>query len=254
VPLVLAVPVAWATRTPTTVLEAGIHQGPLVIDSRRKVVGRPGTTVRGGIRITADGVKLSNVTVVGGEHGIEIRGAKNVVLENVTVRGATLDGIFARRSSVKVDGCVVETSRPMAQGIDISFGMGVGPSVVQDCRVVGGLEGIATHFTHVDVRDNHVSGTSLRGIAMTEMSMGHVDDNEVFDALGVGIFCGDYSDCSISGNLVSGTRHDYASQVRTRAGYAIQAHYGASAKLNDNRLVGNAQEFGAFINAEIRHD
>jgi hypothetical protein len=254
VPLVLAVPVAWGTRTPTTVLEAGTYQGPLVIDSRRKVVGRPGTIVRGGIRITADGVQLRNVTVIGGEHGIEIRGAKNVILRNVTVRGATLDGIFARRSSVNVDGCTVETSRPMGQGIDISFGMGVGPSVVQNCRVVGGLEGIATHFTHVDVRDNHISGTSLRGIAMTEMSMGHVDDNQVFDALGVGIFCGDYSDCSISGNLVSGTRHDYASQVRTRAGYAIQAHYGASAKVADNRLVGNAQEFGAFINAEIRHD
>ena len=252
VPLVLAVPVAWATRTPTTVLEAGVHEGPLLIDSRQKVAGRPGAIVRGGIKITADGVKVSNVTVVGGEHGFEIRGAKNVVLRDVTVRGATLDGIFARRSSVTVDGCVVATSGAMAQGIDISFGMGVGPSVVEDCHVVGGLEGIATHFTHADVRDNHVSGTSLRGIAMTEMSMGSVDDNEVVDALGVAIFCGDYSDCSIEGNVISGTRADAASQVRTRGGYAIQAHYGASATIANNRLVGNARGLGAFINAEIR--
>ena len=254
IPLVVALPVAWATRTPTNVLGAGVHEGPLVLDTRQKLVGREGAIVRGGIRITAGGVQVRGVTVLGGEHGIEIRGAKNVLLEDVVVRGATLDGISARQSSVTIDGCVVETNGPMAQGIDISFGMSVGPSIVKSCRVTGGMEGIATHMTHATVRENHISGTTLRGIAMTEMSMGEVDDNQVHDALGVAIFCGDYSICGIDGNVVTGTRPDKPETGRTRAGYAIQAHYGGRVRLGDNHLAGNARGIGAFINAGIRRD
>ena len=53
------------------------------------------------------------------------------------------------------------------------------------------------------IRDNRVTGTELRAITMTEMSMGTIEDNEVTEALGVGIFCGDYSECEIEDNEVS---------------------------------------------------
>ena len=71
------------------------------------------------------------------------------------------------------------------QGIDISFGFDLAPSVVEGCTVTG-IEGIVTHFARVLVRDNHVSNTELRAITMTEMSMGKIEDNEIDGAVGVG--------------------------------------------------------------------
>lgn len=252
--LLLPVPVALATRTPTTHLEAGVHQGPLVIDDRRKVIGEPGAVVSGGIVIEASGVLVRDVAVVGGKHGILITNSTGVVLERVAVRGSELDGISARGSSVTIRDCVIHSLLGAhAQGIDISFGMTKAPSLVEGCDVLGGYEGIVTHFAHADLRGNRVSDTSHRGITMTEMSMGHVEENEVSDALGVGIFCGDYSECDIHRNTVFGTRAD-AEGGTSRAGYAIQALYGASATVNDNRLARNARGEGAFINAEIVRD
>ena len=144
------------------------------------------------------------MTVRGGEYGIEVDGADSVELDDVVVEGAELDGINVRRSQVEIRDCTIR-SLPAAytQGIDISFGFDLHPSLVERCTVTGGREGIVTHFAMVMVRDNHISGTELRAITMTEMSMGMIEDNEVDDALGVGIFCGDYSECEIEDNTIS---------------------------------------------------
>jgi hypothetical protein len=125
------------------------------------------------------------------------------------------------------------------------------PSVIDGCMVVGGAEGIVSHTANVDIRDNDVTGTSLRAITVTEMSMGMVDENRVRDALGVGIFCGDYSHCEIEGNLVLNTRPDYASADRTRLGFPIVAHYGAAAQLRGNSLDQNARGAASFLHARI---
>ena len=49
------------------------------------------------------------MTVVGGEHGIEVDDAENVVIDSVRVEGASLDGINARRSSVRIEDCTIES-------------------------------------------------------------------------------------------------------------------------------------------------
>jgi len=244
--------VAWATQPPVVRLEAGIHEGPLILDRSQRLLAEPGAVVRGGIVVTANDVTVSDVTVIGGEHGIEVDGAERVLLERVTVLGATRDGINVRRSTVTIRDCVVrELVGTHAQGIDVSFGFDLAPSTIEGCTVVGGMEGIVTHFAHAVVRDNRVSGTTLRGITLTEMSMADVQDNEVDGALGVGIFCGDYSVCRIEDNFVSGTLPDRESGDRTRLGFGIVAHYGAAATLVDNRLRGNAQPTGSFLRARI---
>jgi len=244
--------VAWATQPPVVRLAAGVHQGPLVLDRSQRLVGEPGAVVRGGIVVTADDVTVRDVTVVGGDFGIEVDGAERVVLERVNVLWAGLDGINVRRSTVTIRDCVVrEPIGSHAQGIDISFGFDLGPSVVERCTVTGGMEGIVTHFARALVRDNRVSETSLRAITLTEMSMADVEDNEVQDALGVGIFCGDYSVCRIEENSVSGTVADVESGDRTRMGFGILSHYGADATLADNRLRGNARPVGSFLRARI---
>ena len=243
---------AWAVEPPTVHLAAGVHQGPLVLDHAQTLIGEPGAIVRGGIVITADDVTVRNVTVRGGEYGIEVDGADSVELDDVVVEGAELDGINVRRSQVEIRDCTIR-SLPAAytQGIDISFGNDLHPSLVEGCTVIGGREGIVTHFAMVMVRDNHVSGTELRAITMTEMSMGMIEDNEVDGALGVGIFCGDYSECEIEDNTVSNVRPDLDSGDLTRLGVAIQAHRGAEAELRDNEVSSSPGGIAAFVDATI---
>jgi parallel beta helix pectate lyase-like protein len=244
--------VAWATQPPTVHLSAGIHQGPLLIDHSQKLIGDRGAVVRGGIVITSDDVTVSNIAFTGGEIGIEIDGAENVKIEHVRISGTSLDAIQARRASVTIRDCLIHSALgEYTQGIDISFGFDLPPSLIEGCTILGGREGIVTHFANVHIQDNHVSGTTLRALGLTEMSMVMVEGNDVQNALGVGIYCGDYSECMIEDNVVGGTRPDMTSGDRTRMGYAIVAHSGAKAEIADNELSRNASVAKAFLGARI---
>jgi hypothetical protein len=244
--------VAWATQPPTVHLSAGIHQGPLLIDHSQKLIGDRGAVVRGGIVITSDDVTVRNIAFTGGEIGIEIDGAENVKIEHVRISGTSLDAIQARRASVTIRDCLIHSPvGEYTQGIDISFGFDLPPSLIEGCTILGGREGIVTHFSNVHIQDNHVSGTTLRALGLTEMSMVMVEGNDVQNALGVGIYCGDYSECLIEDNVVGGTRPDMASGDRTRLGYAIVAHSGAKAEIADNELSRNASAAKAFLGARI---
>jgi hypothetical protein len=245
---------AWAKLPPTITLPAGVHRGPLVLDTSQRLVGEPGAVVEGGIVIVADDVTVKGVTVIGGQHGIEVDGAIDVTLDDVRVSGSSIDGINVRRSEVTIRDCVVQSSGRYAQGIDVSAGFDLAPSTVEGCLVHGGQEGIVSHFAHVRLVRNTVTGTSLRGITVTEMSMGSIERNEVRGALGVGIFCGDYSECEIEKNAVSDIRADHVSGDRTRLGFAIVSHYGAEARVADNDLAHNGAGIAAFIDATVVAD
>jgi parallel beta helix pectate lyase-like protein len=192
---------AYAVRPPTVHLH-GVVQGPLVIRHAQTLVGG---TVKGGILIRADHVTLRDVTVVGGENGIDIEDAEHVMLDGVHVTGVTLDGIHARRASVMIEDCSVSSpAGPWVQGIDISFSMDKKMSMVERCTISGVREGIVTHMTMVDLAHNRVIGTTLRGIDMGEMSMGTIRHNTVVDSKGVGILCLDHSECEIEHNTIDG--------------------------------------------------
>jgi hypothetical protein len=234
-------------------LASGLHRGPYVIDRRERLVGERGAVVLGGILVRHSDVTISHVTVVGGENGIVVDGVDNVVLDHVTVSHSTLDGIHVRRAAVTVKHCFVDMRGiRYGQGIDISYGSDRGESVVKDCRVVGGQEGIVTHSAMAMVTGNQVQSTTLRAISMTEMSMGALEHNTVRNANGVGIFCGDHSMCSIQRNNVEGTRSDRSNGDETRAGYGIEVQFGAEAELGRNRLAHNPLPLGVFFNSLVR--
>jgi parallel beta helix pectate lyase-like protein len=247
----LVIGVAWTTQPPTVHLARGVHQGPLVLDFAQKLVGEDGAIVRGGIKVLADDIVVRNVTVVGGPNGIEVDDARDVVLDDVRVVGARLDGIHVRRSMVEITDCRIDSPSGYTQGIDISFAADLGMSLVEDCWVTGGQEGIVTHSANAMIRDNTVRRTTLRAITMTEMSMGEIEGNTVLQGLGVGIFCGDYSHCEIERNTVTGTRADRASGDASRLGIAVEAHYHAKADLHRNELAGNPVGVAAFADAEV---
>jgi hypothetical protein len=242
---------AWSERPPTVFLEAGVHEGPIVLAAPQRLVGEPGAVVRGGILVTSDDVVVRDLTVLGGENGIEVDGAEHVLLERVRVSGAELDGIHVRRGHVTIRDCIVQMAGPYRQGIDISFAFDLQPSVVEGCTVIGGQEGIVGNSARVVIRQNRVSGTTLRGISVNEMSMGSVVENAVVDALGIGIFCSDYSHCDISSNSVAGTQPDKASGDGTRMGYGIVALFGAKATIQGNELEDNHRRTLAFADAHI---
>jgi parallel beta-helix repeat protein len=139
----------------------------------------------------------------------------------------------------------------LGQGIDISYNMNMGMSMVEGCTVVGGMEGITTHSSMTDIVHDKVSGTELRGISVTEMSMGTVIDNEVSGALGIGIYCNDRSMCMIEHNTVLDTRPDIASGNPTRRGYGVLASFQSQASLRGNQLSSNPVPMGAVINSQI---
>jgi hypothetical protein len=247
----VAAGVGFVTRPPTVTLSAGVHQGPIVIDREEILVGKPGAVVRGGIVIRADGVRLRNITVVGGENGIVVERARRVVLDHVRVLGARMDGIHVRFSQVMIHDCSVALTGPYTQGIDISYSGFQGMSAVEGCDVSGGSEGIVTHSSMVMVSGNRVHGTSLRGITMSEMSMGHVTENHVSDARGVGVYCGDHSECEIERNIVANTTFERSGDV-ARVGIGIVANYYALAELEDNVLIGNPTPVAAFSGSRFR--
>jgi nitrous oxidase accessory protein NosD len=251
--VVVVLGTAAATQPPTLVLEAGFYEGPLVLDRPQVLDGSAGTVVRGGIVITSDGVTVRDVIVVGGKNGIEVHDSTNVRLENVMVSEATMDGIHARRSSLKVEGCSIRLKGEYTQGIDISFAFDLPGSRVERCTVVGGQEGIVSHMAHVDFRRNYVRETTLRAITVSEMSMGSVSRNVVEDALGVGIYCGDYSHCDIRRNVVRDTRANRRSSDRYAHGHAILSHFYARATVSGNVLERNANDMRAAPDSVIRY-
>jgi len=245
--------VAYALRPPVVHLATGVHQGPLVITRREVLVGEPGAIVRGGIVVRANGVTIRDVTVVGGENGISIEGYRDTMLDHVSVSGAKLDGIHVRFGGVMIKDCNVDMlGNELGQGIDISYNMDMGMSMVEGCNVVGGMNGIVTHSSMTEIARNHVSRTTMMGISMTEMSMGMVQSNEVRNALGVGINCGDRSMCEIRKNVVIGTRSDAAGGNTTRAGFGVSVLFGAEAALAGNDLTKNAASVGVFQNSAVR--
>jgi nitrous oxidase accessory protein NosD len=193
---------------------------------------------------------VKNVTVLGGENGIDVESSRRVMLDGVHVLGATQDGIHVRFSGVMIRNCTIAMSRPFTQGIDISYSMGDGMSSVEGCDVSGSTEGIVTHSAMVMVMGNRVHGTTLRGITISEMSMGEVSQNEVTGTTGVGVYCGDHSQCDIANNVVTDTRSDGTGNLAER-GVGIEANFFAEADLYRNVLVGNPAPVASFDNSEI---
>jgi hypothetical protein len=246
---------AYAVRPPTVHLHGTVqgplvirHQGPLVIRHAETLVGG---VVRGGIRIRADHVTLRNVTIVGGEYGVDIEHAQHVMLDRVRIMRFDLDAIRAMDAGVMIDHCsVTAPAGPLTTGVLISYSMGRPMSMVSRCTIVGVREGISTHSSMVDVQDNHIIGTTTRAISLSEMSMDRASGNQVEDALGIGIICMDHSMCEIEHNTIAGARVDGTGDP-SRHGVAIESYFYAEAQVAHNTVISSPGGVQAFDNSTI---
>ncbi|MGH8875664.1 MAG: right-handed parallel beta-helix repeat-containing protein, partial [Acidimicrobiia bacterium] len=210
----------------------GRYQGPILIDKPIKLIGEPGAVLVAGpgqpgilIANTSD-VTIAGLTVEGGSEGVWVEHATEVALERISASGARLHGIFTRDAHVEVIDCHVWGLRsPLAQGVEITNSVGRAVSVVQGCRVEGPVfEGIVSHVSPVRFSDNHVSGSTERGVVITEMSHGRMQANTVTDSSGAAFFCGDMSRCSVVSNrAIDIDATD--TQWRSTAGHGLVVHY-----------------------------
>ncbi len=190
----------------------GHHAGPVVIDRPVTIVFEPGATVVAanegiGIEIVeTDGVTLDGATVTGGKHGIVVRHSTAVRFHDATAIDAGYHGIFVQNSEVTVAGCrIAGLTSPMAQGLEITNSDGRPASTVRGCRVTGPAhEGIVAHVSKVTFADNVVTGTTERGVSITEMSQGRALRNVVRDSSGTAYWCGDMSMCTFLDNRATG--------------------------------------------------
>ena len=242
----------WYLRLPPVVtLSSGVHKGPLVIRHREVLQGKSGAVVRGGIVIAHDDVQVRDVTVLGGTNGITVDGVRGTVLDNVTVQGATLDGIHVRGAGIVVRDCTVDMlGKRFGQGIDISFNMDMGMSMVEGCTILGGAQGITTHSSMTDIVDNTVSRTGQEAIDVDEMSMGTASRNMIRDAVGVGLYCNDRSMCMFDHNTVVGTRPG-TSGLRMQRGFGVLSSFQSEADLWQNRLVANPVAVETALNSTV---
>jgi len=238
---------AYAVRPPTVHLH-GVVQGPIVIRHAETLVGG---VVKGGILVRSSHVTLRDVTVVGGEYGVDVEHADHVMLDGVHVVRPELDGIRALDAGIMIDDCSVSSpASPLVTGILVSYSMGRSMSMISGCTVAGTREGIATHSSMVDVTGNHVVDTSVRGILLGEMSMGSASHNTVEGARGIGIICMDRSVCEFEHNTVAAARVD-GDEDPTRGGVAIEAFFYAEAHVAHNTVVASPGGVRAFDNSLI---
>ena len=248
VTLVAGLGAAYAVRPPTVHLH-GIVQGPLLIRHAETLVGG---VVRGGIVVRASHVTLRRVTVIGGQHGVDIEHASHVMLDHVRVLGVTLDGIRALDAGVMIKDCSISSpAGPLVSGVLISYSMGRPMSMVSGCTIAGTREGIATHSSMVEVMGNHVLNTTERGILLGEMSMDMASKNVVEGAKGIGIICMDHSTCQIEHNTIAGATVD-GNQNPTRQGVAIESFFFAEAQVKHNTVIASPGGVQAFDNSTIQ--
>jgi len=229
----------WASND-TLVLRAGTH-GPLTLDTPGQVVrAEDGVRLRGPVTVAADDVRLEGLSIVGGETGVLVREVDGVVLDDITISGASMHGIEVVDASATITGCHISgMGHSLAQGIEVRNQTGRPHTIVEDCSIVGGKEGIVAHSARVQFLRNEVTGTSMRAVAILEMSEGIAAGNRIHDVVGAGLFCGDMSHCEFRDNTVTGVASD-GSGVANQAGYGSVTWYYSTVRHRGNTFTGVA--------------
>lgn len=219
----------------TVVLAPGPHAG-FEVDGPITVRGAPGAFVLGEIVVRADGARVADVTVVGGENGITVQDADGVVLERVHVIGGDMHGIEVIGATARISDCLVHGPRtPYGQAIEIRNSMYRGVNVVEGCTISDVREGVVSHASSVIFRGNAITSTAFRAIKVTEMSDGLVAGNTIEDVTGAGLYCGDMSHCEFRDNVVRGVASD-GSGVPHAGGYGAVAYFHATMRVHGSTI------------------
>jgi parallel beta-helix repeat protein len=159
------------------------------------------------VRVTRE-VRIEGLTVVGGDYGVLVEESQAVQLVGNHIIGARLAGLRLSRASALIKGNDVRAGAgPYGMGIELANTMSRPPSVIIGNVVVGATrEGIILHNSHAMIESNTVTGSGLRGVSISEMSMATVAKNTIMDNADAGIWVVDSSMADIAGNRIGAMR------------------------------------------------
>lgn len=239
-------------------LAPGVHEGPITVTKPVILQGEPGAVISApldapiALAVRADDVQVQDVTITGGIEGISIREAEDVAIRDVLVMGSNLHGIEVVDASAHISGVRVEGMRSeYSQGIEVRYADNHPVTVVENSSVVGAREGIVSHVARVDFSRNFVSETTLRAVAITEMSHGVARDNRVEDAFGAGLYCGDMSMCDFSGNEVTEVA-SMGTGTGSAEGWGLVVSYRSRASTSGDSLAGESGPSVTYMHSLIR--
>lgn len=197
-------------------LAAGTYAGPIRIAKPLSLVGAPNGASRvvapDGLTVIAiagaNGVRVEGLTIRGGDYGISVEESEAVQLLSNHVLGAAMAGIRLSRAAALIDGNEIRAgSGPYGMGIELANTMSRAASVITANVVVGATrEGIILHNAHALIERNTVTGSGLRGVSISEMSMATVAKNTIADNADAGIWVVDSSLAEIAGNQITAMR------------------------------------------------
>ena len=197
-------------------LGAGTYPGPLVITKPISLVGAPNraSQVVGPDGTTAiavsdvRGVRLEGLVIVGGDYGITVDRSDAVQLIGNRVTGSRMAGIRLSRAAALIRGNEIRAGTgPYGMGIELANTMSRPASVIVGNVVAGATqEGIILHNSHAMIESNTVTGSGLRGVSISEMSMATVAKNTIMDNADAGIWVVDSSMADIAGNHIGAMR------------------------------------------------
>jgi len=232
-----------APRTATILVAPGHYTGPFVIRQSLTVrAAQPGvvhlSAPEGEAVVTIYGahdVTVEGFVIEGGYLGVLVEESEAVTLARNRIRGAWLAGIRVSRAQARIVENDVSASRsPYGKGIELANTHSRPASVIAGNIVQGhAREGILLHNAEADIFGNTVIGNGLRGIAMTEMSMGSVRDNTLIRNADAAIYVVDMSVVEIHDNYVAETRPGPFGLA-----HAIRVQYYAEVALRGNQLDG----------------
>jgi parallel beta-helix repeat protein len=154
------------------------------------------------------GVRIQGLAIVGGDYGISVDESEAVQLIDNRVTGGTLAGIRLSRAAALIKRNEIRAGTgPYGMGIELANTMSRPASVITGNVVAGATqEGIVLHNSHAMIESNTVTGSGLRGISISEMSMATVAKNTLMDNADAGIWVVDWSMAEIVGNHIGRMR------------------------------------------------
>lgn len=232
-----------APRTATILVGPGRYTGPFTIRQSLTVrAAQPGTAfltaAEGETVVTVYGahdVTVEGFVIEGGHLGVLVEESEAVTLAGNRIRDAWLAGIRLSRAQARiVDNDVSASRSPYGKGIELANTHSRPASVISGNIIQGHpREGILLHNAEADIFDNAVIGNGLRGIAMTEMSMGTVRDNTLIQNADAAIYVVDMSVVEVHDNTVAETRPGPYGLA-----HSIRVQYYAEVALRGNQLDG----------------
>lgn len=194
--------------------------------------------------------RVRGVGLLGGSSGLLVRGTNGVAIEGVTVSGAVTHGIEVVDASAAIEDVHVSgLSHPYAQGVEFRNSDHRPDSRISGSHIESGMEGIVTHVADVRIFGNTVAHTSMRAIAVTEMSDGWVRGNEILSAAGTALYCGDMSRCEFADNRMDVVTA--AGSNRSAQGWGLVVSFHASASTSGDQLMGQAGDHLTLVSSRV---